>query len=42
MGDVELLCPDVEVGEGRILSCLESKGDALSSACSAAIGDVFE
>ena len=40
--DIELLCPEVEAGEGRILSCLESKGDALSSACSLAIGDVFE
>ena len=42
IGDIELLCPDVQAGEGRILSCLESKGDALSAACSTAIDDVFE
>ena len=40
--DVELMCPDVQAGEGRILSCLESKGDALSAPCRAAIEDVFE
>ena len=42
IGDIELLCTDVQAGEGRILSCLESKGDALSAACAQAIDDVFE
>ena len=42
MGDIELLCPEVQAGEGRILNCLESKGEALGAACSQAIDDVFE
>jgi hypothetical protein len=42
IGDIELLCPEVQAGEGRILSCLESKGEALGAACSQAIDDVFE
>ena len=40
--DIETMCPDVQAGEGRILNCLESKGEALSSACRTAIDDVFE
>jgi hypothetical protein len=42
IGDIELLCPDVQAGEGRILDCLESKGEVISAACSQAIDDVFE
>lgn len=42
IGDIELMCPDVQAGEGRIINCLESKGDALSAPCRQAIEDVFE
>jgi hypothetical protein len=40
--DIVEHCASVQAGEGRILECLESKGDAVSAACTQAIGDVFE
>lgn len=40
--DIMAHCAEVQAGEGRILECLESKGDAVSSACKQAINDVFE
>ena len=40
--DIEEHCASVQMGEGRILECLESKGEAISAACSQAIDDVFE
>jgi hypothetical protein len=40
--DIVEHCASVQAGEGRILECLESKGDAVSAVCTQAIGDVFE
>ena len=40
--DIVNLCGSVEMGEGRVLECLESKGDAVSAPCKQAIADVFE
>lgn len=40
--DILKLCADVPLGEGRVLECLDSNGDAVSSACKAAISQVFE
>lgn len=31
--DIERLCADVTPGEGRLMSCLDSKSDQLSSGC---------
>lgn len=42
IGDIELLCPEVQAGEGRILACLDAKGEALGDGCRKAIDDVFE
>jgi hypothetical protein len=40
--DILAHCGDVYVGEGRVLECLESKGEAVSESCRAAMNDVFE
>ena len=40
--DILAHCGDVYVGEGRVLECLESKGEAVSEACRTAMSDVFE
>ena len=40
--DILTHCGNVYVGEGRVLECLESKGDAVSEPCRAAMSDVFE
>jgi hypothetical protein len=40
--DIMAHCAEVQAGEGRILECLESKGDVISSACKQAVSDVFE
>lgn len=40
--DIEANCASVEAGEGRILECLQSKGDAVSESCRQAIADVQE
>jgi hypothetical protein len=40
--DINAHCAAVQAGEGRILECLESKGDAVSAACKQAVSDVFE
>ena len=42
IGDIEEHCMSVQAGEGRILDCLESHEENISSACSQAIDDVFE
>ena len=38
--DIETNCANVAIGEGRILECLESKGDAISANCRQAVADV--
>lgn len=35
-------CASVQMGEGRILECLRSAGDAVSAPCIAALDEVFE
>jgi len=40
--DIVEHCAKVQLGEGRIVECLESKGDAVSAACTQAMDDVFE
>jgi len=40
--DVVKLCPDVAVGDGRILACLTSQSSAISASCSQAITNVTE
>lgn len=40
--DMEKLCANVAVGEGRVLDCLEANKESVSAACNQAIGDVFE
>jgi Cysteine rich repeat len=40
--DIEEHCASVQAGEGRILECLESQGEKISSACTQAINDVIE
>jgi hypothetical protein len=40
--DIEANCASVEAGEGRILQCLESKGDAVSESCRQAVADIQE
>jgi len=37
--EIETLCSDVEVGEGRILACLEANNDEVGDACRKAIAD---
>jgi hypothetical protein len=37
--DIETLCGEVKVGEGRILSCLEEKQAQVSASCKQAIAD---
>jgi len=38
--DIEAYCPETPVGEGRILSCLEERGDELSETCRTAIDEI--
>lgn len=40
--DMLKLCPEVAVGEGRVLDCLEANKESVSAACTQAIDDVFE
>jgi len=40
--DIKTHCGSVEVGEGRILECLNSKPDAVSAPCKQAITDVTQ
>jgi Golgi apparatus protein 1 len=39
-GDAEKLCPETQPGDGRLLECLESKSDKVSSGCKKAVEDV--
>lgn len=38
--DLEAHCQDVQAGEGRLLQCLDSKGEEVSQRCRTAISDV--
>jgi len=40
--DINAYCADTPMGEGRILGCLEAKGDDVSDACKAAVSEVVE
>lgn len=40
--DIVANCAGMQLGEGRILSCLKSNADSVSAACKAAVADVFE
>ncbi|MGD8345717.1 MAG: cysteine rich repeat-containing protein [Lysobacterales bacterium] len=40
--DIMTHCAAVEAGEGRILECLQTAGDAVSAACTTAINEVVE
>lgn len=40
--DILELCGNVQVGEGRVIECLESKSESISESCKQAISDVFE
>lgn len=37
--DIETHCSDVEMGEGRVLACLESNEQAVSDGCKKAVAD---
>ena len=39
--DILAHCAKVELGEGHILSCLESNADSVSDKCKAAVAEVF-
>ena len=39
-GDAEKLCPETTPGDGRILECLKSKSDKVSSGCKRTVDDV--
>jgi Golgi apparatus protein 1 len=39
--DIKAQCSDVQPGEGRLLSCLESKREAVSPACTKAMADTI-
>ena len=38
--DLQTLCADVEVGEGRVIECMEKNKEKLSQRCKQAIDDV--
>lgn len=40
--DIMKMCAEVEVGEGRILECLDANKESVSASCMQAIDDVFE
>ena len=40
--DIMNHCASVQMGEGRIIECLKSNEDSVSSACTQAVNDVFE
>lgn len=40
--DIEKLCANVQMGEGRIAQCLENNVESVSPACKQAMNDVFE
>lgn len=40
--DILAHCADVQVGEGRVLECLDANAEAVSDSCKQAISDVME
>jgi hypothetical protein len=40
--DIMAHCADVQLGEGRVIDCLQSHGDTVSNSCRQAMADVFE
>lgn len=40
--DLMTHCANVQVGEGRVIECLQANKDSLSAACTTAVKDVFE
>ena len=40
--DIVEYCASVELGEGRIIDCLESNAESISASCTQAMDDVFE
>ena len=40
--DIVEHCASVQLGEGRVLECLESNAESISASCTRALGDVFE
>jgi len=40
--DIVEHCASVQLGEGRVLECLESNAESISAGCTQALGDVFE
>ena len=38
--DLEKFCAEIEVGEGRVLKCLDDNGDKISDRCTQALKDV--
>jgi hypothetical protein len=40
--DILKHCANVQLGEGRVLDCLDANKEAVSAACQQAVNDVFE
>lgn len=40
--DILAHCADVQIGEGRVIECLENNKETVSASCLQAIDDVFE
>jgi len=40
--DILAHCAEVQLGEGRVVECLQSHGDSVSNSCQQAMNDVFE
>ena len=40
--DILKLCGNVQIGEGRVLDCLDANKAEVSEACNTAVADVFE
>lgn len=40
--DIVAHCANVQLGEGRVIECLNSHSESVSAACKQAIADVFE
>ena len=40
--DIMAHCADVQLGEGRVIECLQSKDEAVSNSCRQALNDVLQ